>query len=286
MPTMIDPELWRCLFCNGAIQDDGEEWRCRLCERGYPVRDGVVVFREASTDNNRVAKEFYDGPLWPKFRFWERLFWLGQGGERKARERILRYLPKVDRLTLLDVAIGDGVYLDWLPKDWKIVGVDISAAQLKNCRARIKNREVVLTMAEAEDLPFQNARFDAALSIGGLNHFNDPEKAIRELSRVVKPGGVIVVSDEHPDITGKMIGHRLGIPALVKLDRWFVSKVMHLGPEFTDLVERNRLLDIAAIGRNVFGDCEFEWIWNRAGYVMVGTSKGESPLIDKIKREP
>ncbi|GAC1325437.1 MAG: hypothetical protein NVSMB14_17650 [Isosphaeraceae bacterium] len=274
MSAIIDAQLWRCVACHGPIQDVGADWGCEACGRAYPVRDGVVVFREAATDNNRVAKDFYDGPLWPKFRFWERMFWLGNGGERKAREHILKYLPKDERLTLVDVAIGDGVYLNWLPKDWKIVGVDISTAQLRNCRARIGERQVALAMAEAEGLPFREGKFDAALSIGGLNHFNDPEKALRELSRVVKPGGTIVVSDEHPDITGKMIGHRLGIPGLVKLDNWVVSRVMHLGPEFTELVERNRLLDIAAIGKKVFDDCKFEWIWKKAGCVMIGTAKG------------
>ena len=131
-----------------------------------------------------------------------------------------------------------------------------------------------MALAEAEDLPFRVGMFDAALSIGGLNHFNNPEKALRELSRVVKPGGTIVVSDEHPDMTGKMIGHRLGIPALIRLDNWFVSRLMHLGPDFTELVERNRRLDIAAIGAKVFDESKFEWIWRKAGYVMVGKAKG------------
>ena len=45
---------------------------------------------------------------------------------------------------------------------------------------------------------------------------------------------------------------------------------MHLGDAFTDLVERHRDLDIAAIGRAVLKDCRYEVIWRGGGYVMVG----------------
>jgi hypothetical protein len=78
-----------------------------------------------------------------------------------------------------------------------------------------------------------------------------------------------VVSDEMPDLTERMLGHKIGWPGL---DRWIVSRLMHLGDDFTDLVERHRHLDIAAIGRGVLNDSRFEVIWRGGGYLMVGTA--------------
>jgi ubiquinone/menaquinone biosynthesis C-methylase UbiE len=226
--------------------------------------------KEEATDDNKIAQDFYNSPLWPKFRFWEKVFWICNGGERKSRDVILRHLPRTAGIRLLDVAIGDGVYTTWLPEDWSIVGIDVSKFQLASCRARNSGRkDLRLILGESESLPFDDHTFDAILSIGGFNHFNDPEGALREMARVAKRGAPVVISDELPDLTDRMIGHRIGLPGI---DRWFVSRLMNLGDAFTDLVERHRGIDIAAIGTSVLTDCRYEVIWRRGGYLMVGSA--------------
>jgi ubiquinone/menaquinone biosynthesis C-methylase UbiE len=268
----------------------GEGLACESCRAIYPVRDGVLVIKDEPTADNRIARDFYDSPLWPKFRFWEKVFWVCNGGERACRDVILRHLPDTaslamfdpaidavesgskanggkKRFHLLDVAIGDGVYTSWLPESWSIVGVDVSTAQLAACRRRNAGRDLRLILGEAESLPFDDRRFDAVLSIGGFNHFNDPEAALREIARVAKPGAPVVVSDEMPDLTERLPGHMIGLPGI---DRWIVSRLMNLGDAFTDLVERHRHLDIAAIGQRVLKDSRFEVIWRGGGYLMVG----------------
>ena len=261
------PDLLRCVACQGALREAAEGLNCTLCGQAYPIRDELLIVKDEPSDDNRIARDFYDSPLWPKFRFWERFFWACNGGERKSRDVILRNLPKESGLQLLDVAIGDGVYTSWLPDDWSVVGIDVSSAQLSACRRRNADRTLRLILGEAEVLPFQDRRFDAVLSIGGFNHFNDPERALREMARVAKPGAVVVVSDEMPDLTNRMLGHKLGLPGI---DRWVVSRLMNLGDAFTDLVERHRHLDIAAIGQRVLQDSRYEVIWRGGGYVMVG----------------
>ncbi len=107
------------------------------------------------------------------------------------------------------------------------------------------------------------------MSIGAFNYFNDPEKALREMARAVKPGGMIVVSDEIPNLTDRLWFHKVGLPGL---DRWFYRQVTkNLGPEFTEMVERYKTLDIPAIGRKVLADFHYELIWMKMGYVMFGT---------------
>lgn len=272
-PWTADPDLWRCIGCGGSLgaAESGEALACGSCGRPYPIRDGVLVARAETSANNRVARDFYDGPLWPKFRFWEWFTFACNGGERRSRDKILRHLPKVEELKLLDVAIGDGVYLDWLPPLWSVAGIDVSETQLAACGRRRGSRDLKLVLGEAEDLPFGDRRFDAALSIGGFNYFNDPERSLREMARVVKPGGTIVVADEVPDLTDRMLFRKIGLPGV---DRWIVSRGLKLGDAFTDMVERHRDLDVAAIGERVLPGCRYELVWRKVGYVMVGQVPG------------
>ena len=272
----IDPDLWRCVSCQGgplAGAMDGLD--CPSCGRRYPIRDGVLIVDDEQTENNKVVRDFYDGPDWPKFRFWEWLTFLTNGGERRSRNKILRHLPKGEGLKLLDVAIGDGVYLPWLPESWRIVGIDISPVQLAACRRRTVEgrRDLPLALGEAEDLPFRDRQFDAVLSIGGFNYFNDPEGSLREMVRVTRPGGTIVVADEVPDLTDRMkLGRLLGLPGI---DRWAIRRVTHhLGDDFNAIVDRLHDLDVAALGRRVLPDSRYELVWQGVGYVLAGTAPG------------
>jgi ubiquinone/menaquinone biosynthesis C-methylase UbiE len=226
----------------------------------------------ARTDqNNRVAQDFYDSPLWPKFRFWERVTWLCNGGERRARDQVLKHLPRSPELRLLDVAVGDGTYLPWMPADWQIVGIDVSWSQLQSCRDRAIARRARLIQGEAESLPFRDGQFDAVLSIGAFNYFNDPEGALREMVRVARPRAAIVVSDEMPNLTERMLGHKLGVPAI---DRWIVARLMHLGDRFTEMVERFRDLDVQSIAIRVLPEVQYHEVWRGLGYVLVGRAPG------------
>ncbi|QDV34363.1 class I SAM-dependent methyltransferase [Tautonia plasticadhaerens] len=266
-------DVWRCLSCGGDAEGDGAGGpiACRSCGASYPVRDGIVVARDEASDNNEVARAFYDGPLWPKFRFWEWFTFVNLGGERRARSKVLRHLPEGDDLALLDVAIGDGVYLPWLPARWSVVGVDVSEVQLRACRGRSGDRALSLVLGQAEELPVRDGRFDAALSIGAFNYFNDPERALREMARAVRPGGTIVVSDEVPDLTDYLPFRRMGMPGV---ERWVVSRMMNLGDDFAAMVERHRKLDVEGIARGVLPGCRFERIWRGMGYVFSGRVPG------------
>jgi SAM-dependent methyltransferase len=264
-----DPRPLRCPRCHGALRatDFGFDCRRNWCGASLPLRDGVLIVDDAPIDDNKIAANFYNNGQWQKVRVWESLFWALNGGEKRARKVVLRRLPKSFDVRLLDVAIGDGVYTSWLPKDWSVVGIDISAGQLADCQRRNPGRGLRLVLGSAEDLPFEDNYFDAVLSNGGFNHFNDPEKALNEMARVAKPGAPVVIADERPNFLD--VGHRLGFPGL---DRWIASKVMRMGDDFAGVVDRHRNIDIAAIGRRVLRDIRYEVIWRGGGYLMVGAA--------------
>lgn len=261
----LDP--FQCPACSSSLIGSTDSLSCAGCGASYPIRDGILVVKDRIDDNNQVAQEFYDSPLWPKFRFWERFTWICNGGERRARNQVLKHLPQQPGLKLLDVAVGDGVYLPWMPADWDVVGVDVTWSQLRDCLPRTAGRSVRLIQGEAESLPLRDGMFDAVLSIGAFNYFNDPEGALREMVRVARPGATIVISDELPNLTDRMLGHKLGMPAI---DRWIVSRLMHLGDRFTEMVERLSTLDVREVAARVLPGFEYHEVWRGVGYVLVG----------------
>jgi SAM-dependent methyltransferase len=270
-PWLGELECMQCPLCGGRLEAGADGGlACQGCTRAFPLRDGFLDMLPPLEGNNRVAAEFYNGPLWPRFRFWEWFTFVLNGGERRARQQIMKHLPNLGGTRLLEVAIGDGANLPLIPADCQVYGNDISIVQLTSCRQKLPDRGLRLFLGEAESLPFRDHTFDNVLSVGAFNYFNDPLKALREMARVVKPGGLVVVSDEVPNLPNRMIGHWIGLP---QLDRWIISRLLHLGPEFTDMVDRHRNLQLEPMVREVLTDWHIYSLWCTVGYCIVGRPK-------------
>ncbi|WP_435016251.1 class I SAM-dependent methyltransferase [Tundrisphaera sp. TA3] len=232
--------------------------------RSFPERGGIVEAMGPLSGRNRVAASFYDGPGWARFRFWERMFLRVQGGEARARRQILRHLAAPAGGRVLEVGIGDGANLRLIPGDWTAFGVDISRVQLGDCLRRHPGTSGRLALAESEDLPFADASFDACWTLGGFNYFRDHSAALREMARVTKPGGVMVVADEIPTLQRYGIGHLLGVPAV---DAWWLRR-LGLDRDFAAMVLDCRLDPDATI-REAWPDAARHRIWGGLGYCFV-----------------
>jgi ubiquinone/menaquinone biosynthesis C-methylase UbiE len=87
----------------------------------------------------------------------------------------------------------------------ELVGLDLSMGMLKRCREKLHTLAdtSLLVQANAEHLPFVDRCFDVVLHIGGINFFDDPALAVREMQRVAKPGAIILVADETEKVVTK-----------------------------------------------------------------------------------
>jgi ubiquinone/menaquinone biosynthesis C-methylase UbiE len=97
----------------------------------------------------------------------------------------------------LDAACGTGRHARHLVQSgWTVTGTDQSEAMLARAAERVPGAEFVL--ADLSELPFEDASFDLAVCSLALEHFPKLEPPIRELARVVRAGGRVVISESHP----------------------------------------------------------------------------------------
>jgi len=97
----------------------------------------------------------------------------------------------------LDAGCGDGRYLAALAADLpeRVAGVDISERILETARLRVPDAD--LRRANLESLPFGDAEFDVVLSSQVIEHVLDAPTAVRELARVLRGGGALILSTDN-----------------------------------------------------------------------------------------
>ncbi len=81
--------------------------------------------------------------------------------------------------------------------DGEVVGLDASAALLEHAQARCRAEDgpVTFIVGDAHELPFDAGAFDAARTERTLQHLENPARAVGELARVTRPGGVVLVNE-------------------------------------------------------------------------------------------
>jgi SAM-dependent methyltransferase len=108
------------------------------------------------------------------------------------------HIPDLGRCTLLKTDLWDEVkntrILQWVHGQGAAVfGVDISEPTVRQARAAFADSGLRGVASDVRRLPFRDGSFDAVYSMGTIEHFRDPETALAEIHRVLRPGGRAVV---------------------------------------------------------------------------------------------
>ncbi len=119
------------------------------------------------------------------------------------RRLVQRWLPaklgSVLKTDLFDEFAAAGVYPELAPRSRRVVGIDVSEAVAAAAAQRHPSLEAAV--ADVRALPFGDGEFDAAVSISTLDHFEGPDDvaaALRELCRVLRPGGPLLITMDNP----------------------------------------------------------------------------------------
>jgi demethylmenaquinone methyltransferase/2-methoxy-6-polyprenyl-1,4-benzoquinol methylase len=156
----------------------------------------VVPYKEERSGKKEQVAKMFDN-ISHRYDFLNHFLSLGidRGWRRKAIGFLKENAPK----TILDVATGTGdfaIQALTLNPD-KITGIDISEGMLDVGRKKIRDRalgnRIELMYGDSEKLPFPENNFDAVTVAFGVRNFENLKQGMREIYRVLKPGGRVVV---------------------------------------------------------------------------------------------
>jgi len=105
---------------------------------------------------------------------------------------------------ILDLGGGSGrIASFFINKAREITVVDSSRGMIKQCE---KRKGINCILADAENLPFRDGYFDKIIIVDALHHFHNQESVIREVARVLKKEGKLVIEEFNPEkIIGRLI---------------------------------------------------------------------------------
>ncbi|SNR14778.1 bifunctional demethylmenaquinone methyltransferase/2-methoxy-6-polyprenyl-1,4-benzoquinol methylase UbiE [Tenacibaculum jejuense] len=115
------------------------------------------------------------------------------------RKKVVKLIGENNPKTILDIATGTGDLAMMMNKlnPEKIVGLDISAGMLEVGKEKIKkagfDKKIDMVIGDSENIPFEDNTFDAITVSFGVRNFENLDKGLKEILRVLKPNGKFVV---------------------------------------------------------------------------------------------
>jgi len=162
---------------------------------------------------------------------------------------------------VLDVACGEGLLVKFAREQGLIaVGIDLSLQGTILAREFVN--DTIITQANGEELPFASESFDIVTNLGSLEHFQDAETGLKEMIRVLRPGGqaVTVLPNSYylVDIlwevwrTGYGVSHKQPLERFASFGEW------------REFIQRSGLRVIKAYKYNFcFPRSSADWAWYR-----------------------
>lgn len=156
----------------------------------------VKPYKESELSKKEQVAQMFDN-ISHRYDFLNHL--LSMGIDKSWRKKVVSFIGKKNPKIILDIATGTGDLAIALTKTGatQITGLDISAGMLEKGKQKISERKldktISMILGDSENLPFDDATFDAITVAFGVRNFENLEKGLSEIYRVLKPGGDLAV---------------------------------------------------------------------------------------------
>ena len=161
-----------------------------LVEREPSIRADLLRTQEIVRERSRRTQQFFDSIAgsWEDLK--REIY-----GEFDLNAEIMRHVNESG--TVVDVGCGTGDLIDLLQnKADRVIGVDSSPGMLEQARHRFEGQNrIELRLGEVEHLPLSDSEADLAVMNMVLHHLSQPEGAIREVGRTLKPGDPFLIAE-------------------------------------------------------------------------------------------
>lgn len=156
----------------------------------------ITPYKESNLGKKKQVEQMFD-TISGNYDAMNRMISLGtdQGWRRKVLKMVSDTKPE----SILDIATGTGDLAILLSKTsaQKIVGLDLSAGMLEVGKSKVKalnlDNRIEMVQGDSENLPFEDNTFDAITVGFGIRNFENLEKGLSEILRVLKPNGIFVI---------------------------------------------------------------------------------------------
>ncbi|MDQ6761042.1 MAG: bifunctional demethylmenaquinone methyltransferase/2-methoxy-6-polyprenyl-1,4-benzoquinol methylase UbiE [Bacteroidota bacterium] len=193
--------------------------------------DAVVPFRNSPESKKKQVQNMFDKIAF-RYDFLNRF--LSAGIDRGWRKKAIRQLISLQPKTILDVATGTGDFAIAsynILRPEKITGIDISDGMLEVGRKKVEKlklgKSIELLNGDSEAIFYDDNSFDAVTVAFGVRNFEDLEKGLSEIYRVLKPGGKLIVLE----------CSRPSLPVIKNLYNFYLNYVT---PKVGKLISKNK----------------------------------------------
>lgn len=140
------------------------------------------IYKEKSKENfNEIADKYsvsHDG------KFVEPMY-----------EEVINRIKVLNPKSILDVGCGTGIILNQFKnKGIELYGLDISEKMIEEARKNL-GEEVQLKLGDSESMPWEDDSFELILCNASFHHYPNPKCALREMNRLLKPDGTLIIGD-------------------------------------------------------------------------------------------
>ena len=181
--------IFCCPQCKNAVRRIGNKYSCQHCKNLYPIVNGIPSFVDQDID---IGLDSFDASAFEfLFAMEQRHFW--HIGRKEIILGVLRrHVPHLAESPMLEIGCGNGSVLAYLRQNGVYVeGGDIFIEALEFCQRRVGH--IPLYRVDVLSLPFCND-FDVVGLFDVLEHIEEDEKALAEVSQALRAGGKVLIT--------------------------------------------------------------------------------------------